>query len=168
MENLRLSWLVFLVVTVIALVAWGYSYNQMPERMASHFNAAGAPNGWMTKNQFFSLNVILIAVAAFSGFFPGRKIAKLPASKINLPNKEYWLDPARREETVAYFQRWFAWFGCAILLLVVLVMQLVIESNRSPTPMLPLGPIMIILFGFLIFITVRTIAMYRRFSKIAG
>ena len=168
MESTRLPWLVFLAITVVALIAWGHSYNQMPERMASHFNAGGVPNGWMTKNQFFTLNVILIAVAGFSGFYPARKIARVPTSKINLPNKEYWLDPVRREDTLAYFQQWFAWFGCAILLLVVLVMQLVIESNRSPVPMLPLVPIMTLLFGFLGYIVIRTVAMYRKFSKIGS
>ena len=100
MESTQLPCLVFLA---IAVVAWGYSYDQMPPRRASHFNAAGAPNGWMTKNQFFTLNVILIAVAAFSGLFPAHKIAQVPTSKINLPNKEYWLDPTRREEILHPF-----------------------------------------------------------------
>jgi len=168
MKSSRLPWLVFLTIAVVALIAWAYSYDQMPARMASHFNAAGAPNGWMTKSQFFTLDVILIAVAAFSGFFPARRIAQVPTAKINLPNKEYWLDPVRRQETLAYFQRWFAWFGCAILLFVVLVMQLVIESNRSSSPMLPLGPIMVILFGFLAFVITMTAAMYRKFLKIGS
>ena len=165
MESTRLPWLVFLTITVVALIAWGYSYDQMPVRIASHFNGAGTPTGWMAKDSFFILNVILIGVAAFSGWFPARQIATLPMSKINLPNKEYWFSPAQRTETVAYFQRWFAWLGCGILLLVVLIMQLVIEANRGPAPTMPLGPIMTLMVGFLFFIAVRTIAMLRRFGK---
>lgn len=165
MTGTRLPWLVFLAIVVVLSISWWRSYDPMPERMASHFNAAGVPNGWMPKNQFLLVNVMVVLAAAFSGFYPARMIATLPSSKINLPNKEYWLSPAHSQETIAYFAQWFAWFGCALLLLLMLVMQLVIAANRSPTPTLPVGPVLTLVSGFLLFVMGASVGMVRRFSK---
>ena len=165
MLDKRLPWVLFSMVFLVTLFSWWQGYSEIPERLASHFNAAGAPNGWMSKDQFFTLNALLVGLAIFIGVFPPLLIAKLPPNLINLPNKDYWLAPERRAETVTFFERWFAWFACAFLLFLALVMQMVIQSNRSATPELPSDQFMFLLFGFLLFTAVWVVLMARKFSR---
>ena len=168
MSNARLPWFCFLVMLISASNSWWRDYALLPARMASHFDANGLPNAWMSKDQFSILCAILAGLAAFIGFVPAFLISKLPPAMLNLPNKDYWLAPARRKETVAFFQRWFAWFACAFLVFMVWVMNLVFESNVSSRFRLPTGSFMFVLFGFLIFTAVWSVIMYRRFSKTAS
>jgi len=64
-------------------------------------------------------------VAFIAVLFPGIGIIvrKIPANLMNLPNKDYWLSPERKQETVAVLSRQFLWFGSATLLLLLDMMH---------------------------------------------
>jgi len=164
-EGTRLPRSIFVGIILAAAAQSVFSFPQLPERMASHFGAAGAPNGWMTKEAFFGVYVLMIAVAAFVEFFPARSIARSSAARINLPHKEYWLAPERRAATNAYFVKFFAWYGCAVLLTEVLAMGLAIQANFNPPPRMPLVPVVATIGGFLLFNVISVIQLFRRFSK---
>lgn len=162
----RLPRSIFVAIVLAAIAQCIFSFPQLPERVASHFAASGAPNGWMTKQAFFIIYAVMIALAAVIEIYPARSIGGRSSARINLPNKEYWLAPERRAETMAYFERFFAWYGCAFLLVMVLIMGLAIETNLDPPPHLPAGPTLAIIAGFVAFNIVSLIQMFRRFSKI--
>jgi hypothetical protein len=81
-----------------------------------------------------------------------------------MPNKEYWMAPERRASTLAYFESFFAWYGCAFLLLLAFVMGLAMRANLNPSPQLPTGRTVAALGAFVLFNAVAIVAMYRRFS----
>jgi hypothetical protein len=87
-------------------------------------------------------------------------------STVRLPNREFWLAPERCAETFAYFQKFFAWYGCAFLLLEVFAMGLAMRANFQSPPQLPTGPIVFAIAAFVLFNIVRVAAMVRRFSKL--
>lgn len=166
-EGTRLPRSIFAAI-VLAVVAQSiFSFPQLPERIASHFAASGAPNGWMTKEAFFVVYALMIAVAAFVEFFPAGFIARRSPARINLPHKEYWLAPERRAATNAYFTKYFAWYGCAVLLTEVLAIGLAIQANLNPPPRMPLVPIVATISGFVLFNVVSLIHLLRRFSKVS-
>ena len=68
-------------------------------------------------------------MAALLGFGVPALIGVLPVSLVNVPNKEYWFAPERRESTLAYFRMSFAWFGCALLAFLIFVNELVFRAN---------------------------------------
>ncbi len=156
---------IFGAILLAAVAQCLFSLPHLPDRLASHFGASGLPNGWMTKQAFFVVYAVMIAVAAIVEFYPGRLIARSPA-RINLPNKQYWLAPERRMATFAYFEKYFAWYGCAFLLTIVLAMGLAIQANLNPPPRLSTGPIVAVIFGFVLFNLVSLVLLFRRFSKI--
>src|SRR5690242_12189020 len=53
-------WLQWLVVPIVAL-QYASVWNRLPVRMATHFNAAGQPNGWMTPESSFWFVLVLLA-----------------------------------------------------------------------------------------------------------
>ncbi len=166
MSSARLPRSVFFTIMLFAVARCIYFYPLLPERMASHFGVTGLPNGWMTKPLFFWIYAGAVALSAVVIFVPARRIAKSPDSRINLPNKEYWLAPERRAETVAFFARQFAWFGCAVLILLVLALDLAMQANLVVPVHLAAGTMLIYLALFLAFTIAWTVSLVRHFSSI--
>jgi uncharacterized membrane protein len=167
MARSRLPRAIFFAIALSALAQCVVDFPLLPERIASHFGASGAPNGWMTKQVFFLTYGVLIAVAALVGFYPARSIARTSPARINLPNKEYWLAPERRAATMAFFETHFAWYACILLLTEVLAMGLAIQANLNSPPRLANAPILSIILGFLAFNVAFVVRIFRRFSKIS-
>jgi uncharacterized membrane protein len=141
-----------------------HDYPLLPDRLASHFSASGIANGWMTKSQFLITYAAMLLPALAVEFWVSHSIANKPDAKLRLPNKEYWLSPERRAETFAYFDRFFAWYGCALLFVEVFTMSLAMRANFDAPPQLPSGPIVSVVVGFVLFNVAAVIAMYRRFA----
>jgi uncharacterized membrane protein len=156
----------FLMILAAGLLQCFHDFPLLPERMASHFAASGAANGWMTKSHFLITYAVVLLPAIFVEFLLHRRIAATPDKLLNLPNKQYWLAPERRAETFAYFEIFFAWYGCAFLLLEVFAMGLAMRANFQSPPRLPTGPILTVIAAFAIFNVVWVVAMFRRFSGI--
>jgi uncharacterized membrane protein len=156
--------IIFFSIVLIALSQCIIDYPLLPSRLASHFGASGLPNGWMTKQAFFIVYLVMICLATVIEFYAARSIGRSP-SRINLPHKEYWLAPERRAETFSYFEKSFAWYGCLFLLIEVLAMGLAIQANLNPPPRLATGPILAMVFVFLTFNIAFVVQLIRRFSK---
>jgi hypothetical protein len=118
----------------------------------------------MTKQQFFITYAAVLIPALLVEFWVSHKIANKPDAKLRLPNREYWLAAERRAETFAYFESFFAWYGCAFLLVEVFAMGLAMRANFDTPPQLPTGPIVSAIAGFVFFNVAAVIAMLRRFS----
>ena len=114
-----------------------YFYPQLPETIASHFDASGQANGFMSKNSFFvSFTILPAFLTAMFSLIP-KWLPKMPDSMVNLPNKEYWLTPERREQTFARLGNFFAWLNVAVVAVFVAVNQIVLTANvmrKDPNP----------------------------------
>jgi uncharacterized membrane protein len=164
MSGTRLPRILFFAVVLGAITQCVHDFTLLPDRLASHFNASGMPNGWMTKTQFLVIYGVALLPALAIEFWVSHRIANKPDASLNLPNKEYWLAPERRAGTFAYFETFFAWYGCIFLLVVVFAMGLAMRANFDAPPRLPTGPIFSDIAGFVLFNVAAVIAMFRRFS----
>jgi uncharacterized membrane protein len=111
-----------LLAVVATLHAWHLT-TVLPERVASHFDAAGRPNGWASRAGFVQVYFFVIAVVTVSFASVAVLVARVPDSLINLPNKAYWLAPERRASTLAWITGWSSLFGAATLLLMMAIMR---------------------------------------------
>jgi uncharacterized membrane protein len=162
-DRLPVLCLVLAVTVAGAHIAWAAP--RLPATVASHFDAAGQPNGWMSREAFLALYAATIAGLAILFALAGRIPEWVPARWINLPNKAYWLHPSRRAETFAYWRRWFAASGCTILALLIAVMHLAIRANLSDPPVLG-GAVWWVLAALLGVNGALTFAMLRRFRRV--
>lgn len=166
MSGSRLPRFIFFTIIAIALAQAVYNFPLLPDRLASHFNASGLPNGWMSKQAFFIAYAVMILVAAIPEFYVPYSIANTSNARINLPNKDFWLAPAQRAGTMEYFEKSFAWFGCALLLVEVCAMGLAIQANFSSPPRLPATPILSLVAAFFVYTIVWIVLLTRRFSNV--
>jgi hypothetical protein len=129
MPNTRLPNSIFFTLVALGAVQLSYYAPRIPEIVGSHFARGGLVTGRQTKAAFFSTELAMIVLATVVAFGIPRIIAAVPVSLINLPHKEYWLAPERRENTLAYIRVWSAWFGCGLLAFLLFVMELAFRAN---------------------------------------
>ena len=161
----RLPKLSFVALAVYSAIHFASYYSQLPDVVASHFNGRGIPNGWQSKPAFFTVFVGVSVLAAVIGFGISRIISALPPQLINLPNKQYWLAPDRLAETQAFLNNYFAWFGCAVFLIIILTFDYAIKSNLDPQNRPDISRMWYILAGFLAFVAVWIIRLLTRFLR---
>jgi uncharacterized membrane protein len=159
----RISLTVFLVLCVLCVAQGVYYYPLLPERVASHFGLSGQPDAWSTKTSFVTFYFIITGFVTllFLGIRFG--MSKIPSSLINMPNKDYWLSPERKQETFDFMSHYFLWFASATLLLMLAMFHQTFQVNLGRAnglshPMLSIG----LYIGFSV---LWTIGLVRRFGK---
>lgn len=125
----RKSVMPIFILLAVAAVQIAYYFPRLPATVASHFDAAGLPNRFEPKGTFLELYVVVLVFLAAIYLVLPRLLLVMPAQYINLPNKEYWLAPERREVTMEFFLDRFTVFGAGTLVLVVAVFQLGITAD---------------------------------------
>jgi serine/threonine-protein kinase len=105
------------------------SATHLPERVATHFNGSGRPNGWMSRSAH--LQFMIVFGLAFPLFVPALVYASrfLPDQLFNLPHRDHWLAPARRPETMAYLFLHSLWFSAMALCFVIGIHFSIIHAN---------------------------------------
>lgn len=165
MRDPRLPKWLFVVLEAGAAIYFSSYYAQLPDVVASHFNGRGVPNGWQSKPAFFALFVAMNVLAAVIGFAIPRLISAVPPQLINLPNKRYWLAPEHVAETMNFLRAYFAWFGCAVFLVMVLTFDYAIQSNLHPDNRPDPSRMWYILAGFFAFMIVWIVRMFTQFGR---
>jgi len=163
MKGRTLSLLVFLGTGTLCVAQAWYYYPLLPARVASHFGASGAPNGWMPKGALVWTDIIAVAMQALLFLATASSLPKYPDSRINLPNKSYWLAPPRREETFAAITGYFLWFGSATFLLLLDIFHQVFRFNLGQAAGLE-HPVQS-LVAYVVFVIGWLICLWMRFAK---
>ena len=161
----RLPKFLFLFLAAYAAIHFSAYYSQLPEVVASHFDAHGVANSWQTKSAFFGIFLGVTVLAVVVGFGVPRIIGVVPAQLINLPNKRYWLAPEHLAETLEFLKTYFAWFGCAVYLIMILTFDYAVQSNLHPDHPPDVSRMWYILAGFITFMVVWITRLMRRFLR---
>ncbi|MBI3564223.1 MAG: DUF1648 domain-containing protein [Elusimicrobia bacterium] len=117
-------WIGFLANLALA----GFAWTVLPARVASHFDLAGNPNAWAPKGVFVAIQAGVVLLLGLAIALNGR-LLRMSGARLNLPHKEHWLAPERREETLAWLDAYMAWFGAATFALLLDVFTQVLRMN---------------------------------------
>jgi uncharacterized membrane protein len=137
-------------------------WNQLPPNMASHFGMAGQPNGYMSRSGFFLFYAIVCGGTVALLVSVPIWLRWMPTSLVNLPNREYWLTPERREATLARLGGWMAWFCVAMTVFMAAILELVLRVNLERTA-LPTPAFLIALGAFFAVVIALLVVLYRQF-----
>jgi XapX domain-containing protein len=165
MKFFRPPSLILVLLYFVFLRVWVWAGTQLPDQVASHFNGSGEPNGWMSRssNQTFMLIFglgfpLFVVVLCYVTRF-------LPASLINLPNKDHWLAPERRNETCDYLVGFSLWFACLALCFVTGLMYLIVKANHPAPPHLSMASILGLVGCFLAGTAIWVAVLFRHFKR---
>jgi uncharacterized membrane protein len=132
-----LSQALFMTIEVLVLVFILSTTSSLPENIATHFNGAGVPNGFMTQKGYvifmlvFVVGIPAIIVSGISGALRSAQ------SSINIPNKEYWLAPERKQDTLQFLRSHISWLGSFIALFFAYIHWLLLKANSVQPVQLP-------------------------------
>lgn len=133
MSSRKIAILLVVVLTAFGLCLHAWYWTQLPDRIATHFGIDGNPNDWMSKTNATLLLCSLQVGLPLIFLFIGSTLPKLPSSVINIPNREYWLQPERRSSSISHMNSMLAWIAVLIALEMIAIVHLTFLANRSGT-----------------------------------
>lgn len=151
-----------LVVGFVVLLS--AASHTLPERVASHFDSAGQPDGWTDRAVFLwlmggvglafpMLFVVLFVVIRFAP----RWLPPAAASRLNSDGPG---------ATLTYLLRRYFWFGSMMIGFIAAVQGLIIEANTVSPPRLQTAAMVIVVAGFTVGVMVWAFSLLHHFWRV--
>ena len=160
------------VLLVIAAAVFAITHYlwlaQMPEQIASHFNAAGKPNGWMTRGEhgtfmlFFGLGEPAFVLTLFWA------MRFLPATLMNVPRRDFWHKPENYPKACAIMLSWAQCLAVAMLVWNTFFNWQIVKANLTAPPHLANADVGLLTGVFLITVMGFIAWLIWRFTKTDG
>ena len=150
------------------LVAAFFAFNsigELPERVAIHFDANGAVNGWTSREGYrLFLLFFLVALPSLLVWLMAG-LPRLTNGKGQIPNNEYWFAQERRHATERFLIDHAFWLGCMTVAIVYGIHISILRANAITPPVLAterfITMIAVYLFGLVWWFT----AFMRHFKR---
>ncbi|RMH05273.1 MAG: DUF1648 domain-containing protein [Planctomycetota bacterium] len=130
MNARNLGFAALLFVSALGVVDLALELPHMPDPAATHFGLDGEPNGWsspasLALGQGITVGSVLLILGGLAFLLP-----RLPLALLNVPHKDYWFAPERRQDSFRFVQAWMAWFGALTQLFLLAVFHSIHRYNR--------------------------------------
>ncbi len=150
-----------LVVNGAIIVA---TSGQLPERVASHFDAQGMATGFMPHGNYvllmgaLAIGIPLLVVALLV------VLPRLLPTRLRVPSREYWTAPERREATLRSVTTSGVVIACVIALFTIGVHLLVVRANSRVPPQLDNAMLYTLIALLVVAMLAWQFALWRRFQ----
>jgi hypothetical protein len=161
----QLSRLAFALAVVVAALVISATTLELPARVASHFGPGNLANDAMDRLSYLMLMLGLavglpvLLVATFS------RMPRAMERKLNIPHRDYWLAPERRQRTLAYLGSHACWLGTLLAAYLTGVHLVLLAANAVQPPRLPVQPFVTLLALFLCGMALWIFALVSRFRN---
>lgn len=162
--NVGKARLLFFLSLAAAALQLVHASRVLPATMAVHFNAAGRADGYGSRSSFVLFFAGMFALLWFLFELISLAIRRAPASLINMPKKDYWLAPERRDATFDDFEARMRIFGVATVLLLIFMLYLVLRFNAGDTHAFTSAPV-VALVVYIAFSLAWLVAMALRYAR---
>lgn len=148
------------------LAVMAATYQQLPLRVASHFGADGVANGWSSRESYVWTLIVILTVCTLTMAGTAAIIRITPTNLVNLPHREYWLAPERREATIGAVER-FGFVMAGLTSLLFLAIHLLTVAANESQPAVLSGVVWWLLGAFLAATGGMVFMLYKRFARVA-
>jgi uncharacterized membrane protein len=162
----RLAYLTLVLSIIVAAVFIAATTGELPDRVASHFGRDNVANGWMTRDGYLAFTLFFATAIPAAVTFGVGWLPRWRSNAINLPNRDIWLDPRRRDATMAALATHAAWLGALLALFIAAIHYLILVANRASPPRLPADLFWMLVVGFLAAVALWVGALYVRFRNV--
>ncbi|GHT31584.1 hypothetical protein FACS1894214_3010 [Planctomycetales bacterium] len=126
----RLFW-ILVILNVLLIAAAGF---WLPEKIATHFDITGQPNGWMRKIEYITFMGINTLLAVMFCVPLGFLIKVCPPAFINIPNKDYWIQDGNIAQLRAVLSRMWRETECIIMAVPIWLSIEIVYANSKAVP----------------------------------
>ncbi len=151
------------VLSAIAIAQHAYYWTALPEQVATHFGPNGHPDSWMNRTAATCMMLGLQVLMPWSLVAITYLLRFLPASLINVPNREYWLHPDRKLASLIKINRFLTAMACSMSMFIMAINHLTFKANLVAAP-LNMTAFLLVLTLFLISTGILTLGLWRRFQ----
>lgn len=138
---------------------------RLPTVVASHFDAAGAPNGW-SRRPAYALLLVAIGILLPVGITVFiRMLSRHGPTGLNIPARDYWTQPEHGSEAVRRVRAYVWWLGCIMASTAILIHLLVLDAHRHEPPRLSNSGILLVLGAALLGVIGWTAGWYRLLQR---
>ncbi len=155
---------VLLLLLVVTAAQIGWYEPRLPDQVVSNFDYDGTANGWSDKGSFLGAFMLMMAFTLGLFYALSWMIRRMGGKGINVPHRDYWLAPERREQTAAYVAGQLEAFGLVTYGFLLWTHQLTISANLVVPPLLPSAPFWTATGAFLLYGLVWSIKLVSHFS----
>jgi uncharacterized membrane protein len=120
---------------VVAVAQAAFYVGKLPDRVATHFDVKGNPDGWSGKRAAvlmmfgFQCGMPLFMLAM------GHLASRMPESMLNIPDKEYWMHPDRKPYALQVSADYLAWIAVLVAAFIAVLNHLTFLANRDAAPL---------------------------------
>ena len=139
--------------------------SRLPPMVASHFDAAGVPNGWSSRPAYA---LLLIAIGVLLPLGIIRLIISLTRrgpARLNIPARDHWTRPEHSEEAVLRVRAYVWWLGCIMAGTALLIHWLVVAAHAHQPPRLRTSAVLLVLGTVLFGLGGWTAGWYRMLRR---
>ncbi|RYD31614.1 MAG: DUF1648 domain-containing protein [Verrucomicrobiaceae bacterium] len=149
----------------VALASTFLGWQAFPEKMASHFNAAGVADGWMNRTSFVAIMLAVgLSIPAFILTLL-YCVRFLRPQVLNLPNPAYWMAPENYRRASEILFRSALVFAGGFLLWQAAFLQLIVKANQTQPPALDPAKAFLFTAILLVFSLAWVVALIFRFMR---
>jgi uncharacterized membrane protein len=130
----------FFAAGLIAVVL--VTLRRLPPTVASHFDAAGVPNGWSSRPGYALLLVIIGVLLPLGITALIRGLTRQGPARLNIPARDYWTRPEHGQEAVRRVRAYMWWLACIMAGTALLIHLLVLDAHEHEPPRLSTGAIL--------------------------
>jgi uncharacterized membrane protein len=158
----RLLFVLALVVVPVLIYA---TSTDLPARVATHFGSGGRANGWMPRGGYLAFMLAMatllpLLVAGLTGFIP-----RIAVSQIKIANRDHWLAPARREQTLAWLMSHACWLGIVLTLFMAGLHFMIVQANERVPARLAEPQFFVMMGVFVALLVLWIVGMAVRFRR---
>lgn len=161
-----LPWIIVATALIGSILQAVLFWPQLPNKVASHFNGAGQPDGWMSKTNFVAMTLLLQFGLAAMMFGIGWLVRVLPPSMINIPNKEYWLAGERRDQTLNDSAAMMAWIAAGTAVFMMVIFYFSFDANVGEKNGLNSTATWIAVVIYLVWLTVYCVMSLKKYYSV--
>jgi uncharacterized membrane protein len=118
---------------------------RLPPSVASHFDAAGVPNGWSSRLGYALLLVVIGVLLPLCITALVRGLTRHGPALLNIPARDYWTRPEHGQEAVRRVRAYAWWLGCIMAGTALLIHLLVLDAHEHQPPRLSTGAMLLVL-----------------------
>lgn len=164
--NKALNTLVFLAVVFMGVSANWFFTLSLPQKVATHFNFAGKPDGFMTLQSHQSFVILsTICFPLFMVFMVGVLPMWFP-SLVNISHRDYWFAPDRKTQTLDYLFNMACKLGVLMVFFFVGLNVIIVLANNSNPVLMPKLPFFVVMALFLIGVLLWVVMLFLKFRKV--
>lgn len=144
-----------LVALLLLTMRW------LPPVVASHFDAAGVPNGWSSRPVYALLLIAIGVVLPLGMVALITRLTRAGPGGLNIPARDYWTRPENSKEAVSRVRAYMWWLGCIMVSTTLLIHWLVLAAHTRNPPRLETSVFLVVLGTVLLGVVGWTAGWYR-------